>query len=78
MTSHATRDAARELAAALIYGVEEDVLFDLDERAEIAEAIGALAALIFDLCDDVDRLQAEREEGGRPRIVKFDVTGGRA
>jgi hypothetical protein len=37
-----------------------------------------LALAVGPLLDTIERLQAEREDGGRSRIVKFDSAGGRA
>ena len=45
---------------------------------EIAVKATELAITVPDLLDEICRLQAERQDGGRPRVVKFDSAGGRA
>lgn len=42
------------------------------------ELLVYLALWVSPLLDELERLQAERQDGGRPRIVKFDSAGGRA
>lgn len=73
--------AIRELYAEWWAGIRTLDPDDLEAQDAHVILTGALFEVLPDLLDEIERLQAEREEGGRPRIrtfVKPDSRGGRA
>lgn len=68
----------RRLAQEFVDLTEHGDFSDFAVVNRYSQLSAMLSLAVGPLINVIDELQAEREDGGRPRIVKFDSMGGRA